>query len=371
MRFLSSNWIYPLNTAPIHEGVICLSDKGKIIDVLQDRTHVPIENLEIYHGILAPGFINAHCHLELSYLHKRINPKEGLLNFIKDVQRLRSFQVDDIMQAISDAESDMIKNGIVGVGDICNTNYTIDQKKKQNLQYYNFIEAFEIKEHCVSNKIYEAKGLKSEFRDLNLSATIVPHAPYSVVPSLMKAISNEFDLNDKLISIHMQESELENILFSKKTGSLMQWLKSLEACSSIWKDRKRSFDILHELSDKEVLMVHNTFSKKEDIVDCYYCTCPKANQYIEDGLPDYSIFNNSKLCVGTDSLASNNSLSVFEELLVIKENTDFKIETLLKIGCKNGAEALGFETLGTFAKGKKPGVNLIDLEFTKFKQVIR
>ena len=370
MRFLSANWIYPLNTNPINEGVICVSDTGEIIDILQDRKLVSSDSLEIYDGILSPGFINSHCHLELSYLHKIINPKEGLLNFIKNIKSLRVNKPEEIIQAISNAESDMIKNGIVAVGDICNTNYTIQQKSKKNLQYYNFVEIFETKEHSVLNKISEAKSLKSEFRDLNLTATIVPHSPYSVTPSLMKSIASEFDLEDKLLSIHMQESEMENMLFSKKTGDLLEWLKSIEACSTIWKDRKRSLDILCELMDKPFLMVHNTYSEKLDIQDCYYCTCPKANQYIEDSLPDYSIFDKSKLCVGTDSLASNNSLSVFDELLVIKENTDFTIETLLKIACKNGAEALGFGSLGTFAKGKKPGINLIDLGFTKFKKVI-
>ena len=81
--------------------------------------------------------------------------------------------------------------------------------------------------------------------------------------------------------------------------------------------------------------------------------------YIENTLPDYSIFNTDKLCIGTDSLASNNSLSILEELQIIQENTIFDLNTLLKIASKNGAEALGFEKLGTFEKGKIPGVNLI------------
>ena len=103
----------------------------------------------------------------------------------------------------------------------------------------------------------------------------------------------------------------------------------------------------------------NTFIQKEDITDNYYCTCPKANLYIEKMLPDYSIFDTDKLCVGTDSLASNNTLSILDELLVIQENSNFDMNTLLKIACKNGAEALGFEKLGTFEQGKKPGLNLI------------
>ena len=88
--------------------------------------------------------------------------------------------------------------------------------------------------------------------------------------------------------------------------------------------------------------------------------CPKANLYIENSLPDYSIFDVEKLCLGTDSLASNSSLSILEELKVLQENTDFDINTLLKIACKNGAEALGLKDLGTFEKGKTPGVNLIN-----------
>ena len=113
-------------------------------------------------------------------------------------------------------------------------------------------------------------------------------------------------------------------------------------------------------------MVHNTFSKEEDITDNYYCTCPKANLYIENSLSDYSIFDTDKFCVGTDSLASNNSLSILEELKVIQENSDFDLNTLFKIACKNGADALGFSDLGTFEKGKKPGLNLVN-KFNKIK----
>ncbi len=105
--------------------------------------------------------------------------------------------------------------------------------------------------------------------------------------------------------------------------------------------------------------MHNTFAKKEDLTEHYYCTCPKANLYIENALPDYSIFDTDKLCVGTDSLASNNSLSILEELLVVQENSNFDMSILLKIASKNGAEALGFEKLGSLEKGKVPGVNLI------------
>ena len=93
--------------------------------------------------------------------------------------------------------------------------------------------------------------------------------------------------------------------------------------------------------------------------DKYYCTCPCANLFIENKLPNYSIFNSDNLCVGTDSLASNNQLSIIKELALIQENSNFSLEELLKIGCKNGANALGFYKYGTIEVGKTPGINLI------------
>ena len=157
----------------------------------------------------------------------------------------------------------------------------------------------------------------------------------------------------------MQETKEENQLFENKKGAFFDWLNGMNATSSIWENRNKSTDILQELGNKKMLLVHNTFAKKEDIADNYYCTCPKANLYIENALPDYSIFDTDKLCVGTDSLASNDALSILEEIIVIQKNSNFDMNTLLKIACKNGAEALGFEQLGTFEKGKIPGINLI------------
>ena len=145
----------------------------------------------------------------------------------------------------------------------------------------------------------------------------------------------------------------------KKKGDFLAWLKSIKASPEIWEGRNKSTDILKELENKKVLLVHNTFAIKKDISSNYYCTCPKANLYIENVLPNYSIFDTDRLCVGTDSLASNDSLSILEELQIIKENANFNLNTLLKIASKNGAEALGFTQLGTFQKGKTPGVNLI------------
>ena len=368
MRFLSADWIYPLHISPIKEGVLQVSDEGKIINIFESRSEVSFDKLEIFEGLLCPGFVNAHCHLELSHLKGIAEKGKGILDFISRVKKRDNFKNEEIQNAIIKAEEQMIKNGIVAVGDICNTTDTLSQKQKGNLLYYNFIETFQINEKKIKETLTSAKVIRDKFRNSGMKATIVPHAPYSVPPKLMNGISNFFDNQDDLLTIHMQETKEENQLFVKKEGKLFEWLENINASSEIWKDRDNSIDVLKELGRKKILIVHNTFSKKEDITDNYYCTCPKANLYIEDSLPDYSILNPEKLCVGTDSLASNNSLSILEEILIIQKNSDFDLNTLLKIACKNGAEALGFENLGTFDKGKNPGVNLIP-DFNKTKTI--
>ena len=371
MRFLSADWIYPLHVSPIKDGVLQVSDKGEIINLFESRSEVSFDKLEKFEGLLCPGFVNAHCHLELSHLLGKAEKGKGFLDFVAAIQSRNKFNEEVIQNAIIKAEEQMIKNGIVAVGDISNTTDTLSQKQTGNLLYYNFIETFQINEKKIKETLTSAKIIRDKFRNSGMKATIVPHAPYSVPPKLTEKISNSFDNKDDLLTIHMQETKEENQLFVKKEGKLFEWLENINASSEIWKDRDNSIDVLKELGRKKILIVHNTFSKKEDITDNYYCTCPKANLYIEDSLPDYSILNPEKLCVGTDSLASNNSLSILEEILIIQKNSDFDLNTLLKIACKNGAEALGFENLGTFDKGKKPGVNLIpDFNKTKTTKII-
>jgi cytosine/adenosine deaminase-related metal-dependent hydrolase len=362
MRFLTADYLYPLHTPPLKNGVLQISDKGEVISVIGDRKLVEYDKLEVFKGILCPGFINAHCHLELSHLKGIAKPGKGLLDFISVVQTRHNFDKEEILSAIESAEQQMINNGVVGVGDICNTSDTIFQKKRGNLQYYNFIEVFGVQDIKMNQIMVEAKVLRNKFRHNGLKTTISPHAPYSVPKNLMEEIAKNCDEINEVLTIHIQEANQENNLFEKKKGELFLWLKNIDASSNIWLGRKKSTDIIKELDTKKVLLVHNTFTAREDIGSNYYCTCPKANLFIEKSLPDYSIFDVDRLCVGTDSLASNNSLSILEELQIIKENSNFDLNTLLKIASKNGAEALGFSNLGTFEKGKNPGVNLISAQ---------
>ena len=123
---------------------------------------------------------------------------------------------------------------------------------------------------------------------------------------------------------------------------------------------------------RRTLFVHNTMTTPEDIQAAqswsdrvYWATCPNANLYIENRLPNYQRFidQGARLTIGTDSLTSNWQLSVLEEMKAIARYQSYvPFEALLRWATLNGAEALGFaEELGSIETGKRPGLNLLDI----------
>ena len=131
MRFLTADYLYPLYINPLKHGVLQISEKGEVISIFEDRKAVSKQKLEFFDGVICPGFVNAHCHLELSHLFGNIHKGKGLLSFIESLKKRSDFNKLEILESIEFAENQMIKNGIVAVGDICNTADTLYQKKKK------------------------------------------------------------------------------------------------------------------------------------------------------------------------------------------------------------------------------------------------
>ena len=369
MRFLTADYLYPLHTLPIKEGVLQISDSGEVISIFNKRSQVGSNRLEVYSGILCPGFVNTHCHLELSHLIDAIPRKSGLTTFIKKIKQIRNTNDKLKISAILNAHNSMIKNGIVGVGDIANTSDSFFIKDQNDIIYHTFIELFSLNASLADQVFKSGMHL---FKKCPIPSSITPHATYSVSNRLYSKIA-KFNKGAPL-TIHNQESKYENKLFSKGGGKLYDLISTFGKIDITGKTALVS-TLLNLPKEAPLILVHNIYTDNEDVkwasehqYNIYYCTCPKANLYIEGRLPDYSIFNIDRLCVGTDSLASNNNLSILEELQIIKENTNFDINTLLKIGCRNGAEALQMKSLGTLESGKKPGVLLIK-DFEKLQVI--
>ena len=380
MRYLSADYIFPVSSAPIKDGILLIDDDQRIVDVLRDKQNLASDvEIEYYKGVLCPGFINAHCHLELSYLKNKIAQGKGLASFIKDLLPARNASQEEILQSAIEADAEMQANGIVVVADIANTDSCIAVKKASPIYYHTFIEIFDLKEEKAYEVFEKGKSLWNRFVSEDLSASIVPHAPYSVSVKLLKLINDFAYENNSLLSIHNQETEGENDMFLSGKGKFMDALNEISGAYDSWKAtgfRSLASVFVHLPKCNKIQFIHNTYSGKEDVrwahlysLFVWWCFCPKANLFIENKLPDIDMFRNevSKITVGTDSYASNTSLSILDELKIIQQYIPkLSLEELLKWATLNGAEFLGLHReYGSFEKGKKPGLNhlgAIDLE---------
>jgi cytosine/adenosine deaminase-related metal-dependent hydrolase len=380
MRKISADIIFPISSSPIENGVLVINDAGKILEVLPRTGIDNFDDVEQYKGFICPGFVNTHCHLELSHLRGKLKQGTHLFGFIEELQQIRKTDADEIKLAIEKAEAEMLKNGIVAVGDISNGNNSFFQKQKQNLYYHTFIEVFGFNENESDLIFAIAADLCTSYKkEVSSNVSITPHAHYSVSKKLMQNILE----SNPLISIHNQESDEENKMFESGKGEIIKMLKKFGLETDKWKVPQRSslsYFLENLKEEQKILLVHNTFTSANDIeltmqskANVYWCFCVNANLYIENTLPNIPLFvkNNCKITIGTDSLASNYSLSVLEELRTIKKYyPEIKNETLLKWGTLNGAEFLGIEKhFGSFEKGKTPGVILIDEGFTNIQKL--
>ena len=161
-----------------YNTVVVTTNDGTIVDLVPASQAG--ENCKILEGILSPGFINAHCHLELSHLKGAIPTETGLSEFVKQIVPKRVAPPEIIEAAIEAAENEMYNNGIVAVGDICNTADTIAAKTKSKLAYYNFVEIYGLDPLLAAQKMNEGLLLQAQYEAVHLKAVVVPHAPYSV-----------------------------------------------------------------------------------------------------------------------------------------------------------------------------------------------
>ena len=354
--------------------VLIADNTGVIIDIV-DASKAG-DNIETFNGLLSPGFINCHCHLELSHMKQLIPKHTGLVDFVFKIVNERNFNEEDVLAAIEKGENEMLQNGIVAVGDICNNEFTIRQKTKGILRYHNFIEASGFPPVVASTRFQRAIDFYNSYTASLPANSIAPHAPYSVSPEMFKMI-NDFPGNN-ILTIHNQEITDENKLFGKKEGDLLRMYEKMGIDISFFKPTGKSSLqtwLPYFTKKQSIILVHNMATSKADIgfvkqqtqnyqLQTFFCLCPNANLYISDILPDVNLFIDSQcnIVLGTDSLASNDQLNILEEIRTVQNNfPGLRLSMLLQWATINGAKALGIEkAYGSFEKGKKPGVVLIE-----------
>lgn len=367
-----------LTAEKIHDGRRWMPE-GTVIEVSDEGTILSIQNgyhpeMVFCKGILTPGFVNAHCHLELSHMKGVVEEHTGLIPFLKNIPQHRNDFTDEQKKVARHAAfEDLLRNGVVAIGDIANTSDAMDLRSTDHMHFHTFVESLGFNEANAPGSFGYALNTWNTYsgqplQEKRLKQSVVPHAPYSVSSSLFRLI----DAHEPgaLISIHNQESEDEDMYYKAKEGRVPELLRlfNIDDSSFIPSGKSSLQTYLEWMSPGHpYIFVHNTRSKREDVrfahshtKEAYWCLCPNANLYIENKLPDIDmlISEGANICIGTDSLASNHQLCILSELYSIKQHfPHLDWEMLLSWATLNGARALQMQdTLGKIGPGKTPGI---------------
>jgi cytosine/adenosine deaminase-related metal-dependent hydrolase len=376
-----------------HEWVLVTKEDGTIEEII--RTEDAGDQFENISGIISPGLVNCHCHLELSHLKDVIPPHTGLINFLKSVVQKRGFPAHVIQEAIENADREMFENGIVAVGDISNQVDAIQTKSKSKTRWHTFVEVLSPTDEQAEANIQQYKEVLASHRQhlpLPHRSVLTAHAPYTVSPKTFALINDA--TASEIISIHNQEHPAEDELYKTGGGEFMDLLHMFGFTSSPFpttgKSSLQSY-LPHFNRSQKIFLIHNTFIGKEDIqfakdyaqqygVALVFCVCPNANLYIENRLPPVEELVNANcfIVLGTDSYSSNWQLSIAKEMHTLLSSPYFEKmqrekaqEILLKWATKNGAEALGWsDEFGSFRKGTRPGIVLLANDFSSSKRIL-
>lgn len=368
-------------TQMLHRNKVLITTDSGIVEAITDAADAG-DDIQKFKGIICPGFVNCHCHLELSHMKGIIPNRTGLVPFLISVVQQRNFSAEIIYDAMRLAEQELYKSGTVAVGDISNTTDSIAVKQKSNIRWHNFIEVLGLSTDKAAERFEQYNRVYEQFAALAMgnkrfASSLVPHAPYTISRKMFGLI-NEASANS-IVSIHNQECLAEDELYTTKTGDFLKLYAAINMdASSFLPSGKSSLQTYLPLLNKpkQLLLIHNTFITEEDIQfalqvsaanhqSIAFCICANANWYIEGVMPPVNLLRKNKatLVIGTDSYSSNWSLNMLDEIRRIQQESAFTIPTaeILQWATYNGAKALQMDdTLGSFEKGKQPGVVLIE-----------
>ncbi len=371
MKRFSAQYIITNTGTPLKRAIITAGEDGTIISVedtlgdLQEK-----HSVEFYNGIIIPGFVNSHCHLELSHMKDIVGRGTGLAGFIEKIRNTRAAGTERIILAAESADHAMYDAGVNLCADICNTPLTFELKKQSRISYLNLLEVFGIDPAKAGHRMDEIIKMAEIAGENNLPCSLVPHSVYSLSLPLFRLL-REKTRDNRVTSIHFMESEGEAELVEKHSGPLMNsYLQSGLISSGIETVKSHADAVLNEITGNgNLILVHNTFAGRTVIRklktrgNLFWCLCPNSNNYIGNALPPVDLLTDEgcDIIIGTDSLASNKKLDILDELKTLQANfPGLSIAELVLWATLNGARALGEQELfGSIEPGKKPGLLLL------------
>ncbi|TAK19155.1 MAG: hypothetical protein EPO35_00520 [Acidobacteria bacterium] len=371
-----ARWVLPIAEPPVEDGFVEI-DNGRIVSVgpwtergTLDRT---VTNLG--DAVLMPGLVNAHTHLELSWMAGRVPPKSAMDEWIRELMTVRRIGHEGGPEAISKAAVDaaiaMVESGTVLVGDISNTLITPGLIAASGLRGVVFHELIGFAATDPERIVREAGHRLEEHRTLPLELGVVAHAPYSVSADLIGAIARAPRTTP--LAIHLGESAEEMEFIATGQGPIRRTLEHLGVWNDAWPvpgcDPAEYVDRLGYLQPG-TLVVHGVHFGPAAIGrlkdrGAVLVSCPRSNRWVGSGAPPLAAYYRAGVPVafGTDSLASAPTLNLFDELAEARRIApEVPASLLVDSATRRGAVALGLGAeYGTIEPGKRAALIAVRL----------
>jgi cytosine/adenosine deaminase-related metal-dependent hydrolase len=354
-----ASWVLPVSEPPIRDGWVAV-DRGRIVAVGHRTPSDGARGVRLGHVAIMPGLVNAHTHLELSYLRDEVPPAPAFVTWVRGVMTARRRNADprapEILAAIDQAIAEAQAAGTVAVGDISNTLASFEPLARSRLAAVVFYELIRFNAPDPQAFVDAAAAtIESLPSTTSVRASLAAHAPYSVAPLVFRAIRQAVDRDAFTpCSVHLSESAEEVEFIRTGTGSWRSLLEDVGAWDPRWVPPGVSpVQFLDDAGflGANVLAVHGVQMTLDDLGrlkarGTTLVTCPRSNGHTGAGAPPLQDFYDVgvRVAVGTDSLASAPDLNVFAELATMRALApDVPASALLQSATMEGARALGFE----------------------------
>jgi 5-methylthioadenosine/S-adenosylhomocysteine deaminase len=377
MTTYEADWICPISSAPVRNGRLVV-ENGRITSVLGPGESPAVR----FPGCaIIPGFVNAHCHLELTILRGFLDD----LHFSDWIPRLTDAKYkilsrDDMLVSAQLGALEMLRAGVTCVGEVMDLGTSWQAMREFGLQGVAYQEVFGPAPEQVSPAVEDLKRKVDNYRKdetETLRVGVSPHAPYTVSRNLYQAV-NEYAGRERLrLTTHIAESRDEG-MFVRWGGGVFaeRWAErgipvEPPGCSPLaYIDRVG-------LLRPETLLVHAVDVEDGDLQllrekHPALVHCPKSNGKLAHGIARIAELRDTGITIGlgTDSVASNNVVDMFEEMrsavfqqrALTQKLDSLDAQTVFRMATLGGAECLGLgEYLGSLDPGKRADFVVVDL----------
>ena len=393
---LEAEWVLPITSAPIPDGAVRVQD-GVISEVGTAealRAKYPGEQTRnFHHAILLPGFVNSHVHLELSVfrgLFDDCNFGDWMLHFLSARRRLvkENYLASAMLGAMECAGS-----GVTTIGDtVTDPTATVLAAQAFGLRTYAFLEVFGMDDSTLPKTMAAFEERMERLRGVAGPSTqvgISPHAPYTVSGPLYRALT-AYALRERLkVMFHVAESQAEVTFVRNGAGVLAHDFREAVGWEDLMWSPTGTSPVKYleqwDAFDADVIAVHCVQVSPSDIevlrkYDVAVAHCPKSNAKLGCGVAPVEGFLRAGLRVGigTDSLASNNILDMFDEMRMViylqratqSDAGCMGAGRVLEMATLGGARVLGLaDRVGSLEPGKRADLICVDMEYSQFAPI--